>query len=501
MKKLLFSVIVILVSLFFSCWEETKEGIEVKTAPKLLNKILQVNGSLEKDSSIFLWAYINGEVESFQWFKNDSLLNDNYDSLFIDTLSFSDTGLYRLIISNSGGSDTSDYYSLKLDTILEVLNNKPVFAPNKPDTLYETSKGTVLNIIFSATDADSADSNLLYWVTSTSLPATVDTATVDTLFIWNTDTVGTFSIVFNVSDGKDTVSKISTVKITDKIINDTTNSAPEFMDNKPALSYNVKKGSSLVIPFEATDQDSDDVSLLYWITSTNLPSNVDTGIVDTNFIWNTDTIGTFSIMFNVTDGKDTVSKTSIVKISEEIINDTTNSVPEFAINKPALSYVIDEGNSLIIPFEASDADSEDSVLAFWIKSLNLPSAADTSINDSQFIWSTPTLGEYSISVYVSDGKDTSIANVNIKVEEVTGGPVITIEGYQKGQSVEVNENDTLKLSLTVTNDDQTDVSVIQIDTVLEGAGELPEGLSGTWMYIPSYNVASIKTNRYYFYIF
>lgn len=489
MKKLLFSFLAI-ISLLVSCWEEVGDPEDIKEAPKFLNKTLQIEGALNEDSSIFIWAYINGEVENYQWYKNNVLLNSNYDTLFIDSLNYDDTGSYVLIVSNNGGGDTSNIYRLVLSSDISEDNSKPVFIQSKPDSQYTVTKGTSLTIPFAATDSDSADTNLFYWINSTSIPISADTAITDSNFTWYTDSIGDFSLTINVTDNKDTVSKEVLIKVTKQIINDTVNNVPQFVSNKPALSYNVNKGSSLKIPFAATDVDISDSNLTFWTKATNFPANSDTGTVDTFFIWNTDSIGNFELVFYVTDGKDTATKTVAIEVSE-ISDDTTNSVPVFVLNKPALSYNVIEGNPLVIPFKATDEDVLDNII-YWISTNNLPASSDTSSNDSQFVWSTPVLGEYSITVYATDNKDTTKVIVGIKVEEQTSGPSLTIDGYSKGQFVEVNENDTLKLSLSITINDSEDSSGFLVDTILENGGTLPTGLSGDWIYKPSYNVASIK---------
>lgn len=115
MKNIFLFALLFLSLAFLSCNDSAEDPVELKTAPILLSDSLKVVGTTEIDSSIFILAYINGEVEQYKWYKNDILLTDIYDTLFLDSLSHVDSGFYKLIISNSGGSDTSDTYYLTFD--------------------------------------------------------------------------------------------------------------------------------------------------------------------------------------------------------------------------------------------------------------------------------------------------------------------------------------------------------------------------------------------------
>lgn len=390
MKNIFLFTLLILLMTLPSCWDDKTETPEVKVAPVLLSDTLKVVGNIELDSSIFIWAYINGEVENYQWFKGALPLADNYDTLFLDSLTYADTGYYRLIISNSGGSDTSAYYHLTFNPVVIPVNNKPVFTTGKPDSIYTVVIGTALSIPFTATDADSTDSVLSYWV-----------------------------------------------------------------------------------------------------TSSNLPSSSDTGTVLSQFIWNTDSVGTYSLTFNVTDQKDTTSKNVAVTVRSKGIDTTSNSAPQFILNKPATSYVVKEGTPLTIPYAATDLDDNDSLLDYWIVFTNF-TADSIAYNDSQFIWYTPVVGEYEIALHVTDGKDSISIDVSIKVEAETGAPVLTIAGHQKGETIEINEGDSITLNLTASSQDSLDVVTIVMDTTVSNIGLLTGANNKSWTYIPGYDVASIN---------
>ena len=101
--------------------------LEDNNPPTILNnrKILS-QGSLEIDSSIIL--YVETSIISdltFQWYKNNEIIPDNYnDSLNFKKLNLENNGKYFCIVENEFGKDTSDIFSVDLETAPIILNNK-----------------------------------------------------------------------------------------------------------------------------------------------------------------------------------------------------------------------------------------------------------------------------------------------------------------------------------------------------------------------------------------
>lgn len=121
--------IVLSIFIFIQCWDDSSSPEPSISAPEIKqgSQILAPS-SPTIDSSFYLWVEVIGSELIFEWYKNDSLITGNGDTLFFDTVKISDTGIYKVIVSNSAGTDTSLTYKLELivSESAKLLNNKVI---------------------------------------------------------------------------------------------------------------------------------------------------------------------------------------------------------------------------------------------------------------------------------------------------------------------------------------------------------------------------------------
>lgn len=105
-----------------------------ETLPPVIenDKKVFVEGEMETDSRCFLYITASGSQElAYQWYKdNKTIKNETSDTLVFSSLSVYDNGVYKCIVTNEYGSDTS------LEYTIEVLENvKPIIQNNKEITV------------------------------------------------------------------------------------------------------------------------------------------------------------------------------------------------------------------------------------------------------------------------------------------------------------------------------------------------------------------------------
>src|SRR5690554_1116213 len=116
--------------------KDTSVSFEIKLIPEseplpvILNeKAVQTKGTPVTDSLFKLYIEVENDDETvnYQWFKDDNdIENEKADTLVFSSLSVDDNGVYKCIVTNEHGSDTSLEYTVEVGE-----NNKPIIQNNK----------------------------------------------------------------------------------------------------------------------------------------------------------------------------------------------------------------------------------------------------------------------------------------------------------------------------------------------------------------------------------
>ncbi len=107
----IFIPIIIFLVIWISCWDPVRPN----QGAELLDENILSSGTEVVDSSFALYVIVKGtEPIYYHWLKDgEDLINVIKDTLKFSSLDTSDNGVYRCIISNNWGNDTTNEYILK----------------------------------------------------------------------------------------------------------------------------------------------------------------------------------------------------------------------------------------------------------------------------------------------------------------------------------------------------------------------------------------------------
>lgn len=183
------------------------------------------------------------------------------------------------------------------------------------------------------------------------------------------------------------------------------------------------------------------------------------------------------------------------QIELKIVVANVNQPPAFLDTLPKTFYQISEAERLLIRFKATDPDGDQK--KYFIKQTTLPHPADALLTDSTVTWQSKLndRGAFTLIIGVTDGSDTGSAKIDIAVGNVNLPPRITIEGISQNQSLSVFEGDTLKLSVKVSDPNNSDHPVLlQIvnspyTIAANGQGHY-DTTTGIFWYVPGMDVST-----------
>lgn len=195
-------------------------------------------------------------------------------------------------------------------------------------------------------------------------------------------------------------------------------SNPPNPNNIPVITTlpptSVVVNNPYVYDINATDADND-VLTYALVTSPGMLINSATGLIN----WMPTIVGDYPVNISVTDGKDTVTQVYILHVLNQ-----PNHAPNITFI-PNQTAILNQPYSY--PVIATDADNDS--LNYSITTLPV---TNMSINPTGMISWTPTaVGNYSVSVSVTDGKDTTTQDYTLTVNNATHNntsPTITITG-------------------------------------------------------------------------
>jgi hypothetical protein len=287
---------------------------------------------------------------------------------------------------------------------LAVIENKTVTA------------GTELTFTVSATDADG--DQLTYSASGIPTNATFSSKT----FTWtpSMNQIGTYTVVFTVSDGKLSDSESIKITVTD-VINP---------NHPPVLSLigNKTVNATELLSFSISAVDPESKPLTYSISV--LPTGG--SFTGTTFTWTPSfsQIGTYPVTFTVSDGELTDSEEITITVNNTI---APNHAP---VLSPIANIAVNAGELVTITLSATDPDGN----TLTYSATNLPTGSIFS--GKTFTWTPSQPGAFKVLFSVSDGSLTDSKEITITVNSVNTPPTITAiefpaDPYQKGTTVSV----------------------------------------------------------------
>lgn len=202
------------------------------------------------------------------------------------------------------------------------------------------------------------------------------------------DDAGEYEVIVTADDGNKVTVKTIEVTVRDK------NRAPTFTKVDKIFA---NEGDAVRLNIEAEDPDGDKIEFTYPV------------LFDENGVWETEKgdAGDYDLDVIMSDGDNEVA------IPVEITIEKVNSAPVFV---PIDPIVVDEGDTITLNIEVTDADNDDVTL-------------DISgfMNESTYTTSYDDAGEYEITITADDGKNIVEQVVSVTVNDVNRPPVFIVK--------------------------------------------------------------------------
>ncbi|KAF0152412.1 MAG: Peptidase S8 and S53 subtilisin kexin sedolisin [Ignavibacteria bacterium] len=339
------------------------------------------------------------------------------------------------------GSQTINYVLVPGKATVATVNNPPVFDPITPKTVNENQE-----LKFTVNAVDPEGDPITYSAQYNFNGPSFNPATKE--FVWKPTFAqsGTYTVTFSANDGTSTATTTVGITVID------VNTAPVIT---PITDKTINEGSTLIIDVLATDAEGD--VLTYSAAGT--PQGAQFDPATRKFTWTPSFLqsGNYTVTFSVSDGK--LSASINVKIT--VID--VNAAP---VITPIADKTVNTGQTLTFDVIATDADGD--VLTYGHSTL--PQGASFDVNTKKFSWkpSGTQAGDYEITFFVSDGKETTSLKVKIKVIKVNSAPVFDSKTISDTTISVHNVNMLFKYQFKATDPDG-DVVTFRID------GDSPSG--------------------------
>ncbi|MDC1255933.1 hypothetical protein N8Z89_00030 [bacterium] len=260
---------------------------------------------------------------------------------------------------------------------------------------------------------------------------------------------------------------------------DSTNTVTVIENNNiaPSIILNsdlqFDENSQVQIPFTIEDEDisaatnvgdednsntSDELSISWQQTEGELELSLVIAEDNISFTAPTVTENT-SVSFTVTVNDGEVTKAKTVNI--EIVN--VNHAPTIELSNNVSdnndNLEINEGESITINAQATDADSDDELNITWQQTAGSVSLdLSAAISSYSFISSEVSIDEsYSFSVTASDGELSTTENITITVINVNKVPTLTLTSSNDNN--QVNEGETITINAQATDSDDDELNI------------------------------------------
>ncbi len=370
------------------------------------------------------------------------------------------TGLLKGTADKEGVYEYNVYISDKeagdSDKFVITVTDKPVPGNHKPlitsKPVLEGYINTKYTYDVRAIDADK--DNLTYSLTAA--PAGMGINSKTGLIAWTPTKEGKYHVAVKVSDGKDSAAQIYTLNIKKKDVQ------PE--NNAPVLNelgtISIKLGETVNKLVTGYDQDKEILALTILNMNTKGMTLTTAGKNMWLFSWKPNTVGTFPVIFQLSDSKEGVQGTLNVEVTEETPL-PENHAPMITSN-PITEATVGE----IYTYQLTAVDEDEDLITFMAKT-SLPEEMKMNGATGEITWTPKEAGEVVVSFVAFDGKEESapqeftiIVSDEVVIpsennapvlKEVTGLPEFYYEGDLVSFYLDTEDIDLDELTLTADN--------------------------------------------------
>ena len=314
-------------------------------------------------------------------------------------------------VTDQGGLEDSQQFMVTVNE----LNDAPTIEPVADRVVIVD---TPLNFVVTATDPDLPAQTLMFSLLGAPAGAAIDPNTGE--FTWTPgagDSPGTYMMEVRVSDGELEASMSFTVFVQDEALGPVLQTISD---------QTVDEGTQLVVAAVASDDNLPHDELTFSLAA-GAPAGAAIDPATGLFTWTPgepDGPGMAEVTVRVSDAsglEDTAT-----------FNITVNEVNLPPVMETIDDMTVDEGDTVSLFVNATDADLPANTLSYSLLSSDAPSAG-IEPDSGEFTWTTTEddgPGIFSFTVQVSDGQETATQSFTVTVNEVNQPPVLALIGQQ-----------------------------------------------------------------------
>jgi len=285
-----------------------------------------------------------------------------------------------------------------LSTILPEPNNPPAITstPLETATVEELYTYTV-----EATDPDGDDLTYFLATSPPDMAINENTGTIT----WTPTVAGSFDVTVEVSDGELNDIQNFTITVTEP---EPPNQSP-FIISIPVTSVII--GETYIYNVEATDSDGDNLT---YSLSTNPSTNMTIDFTTGTITWTPTALGSYNVTVEVSDVELNDIQTFTITVSEP---EPINQSP-IITSIPVTAVIL--GETYTCTIEATDPEGD--ILIYSLAACPVGMTIDSTTGTIS--WTPTALGNFGVTVKVSDEELNDIRSFTITVSPVPVGPTI-----------------------------------------------------------------------------
>ncbi len=364
-----------------------------------------------------LWRNVERRTEN-----NERTTSDTYDFLVI-----SDNDWMNY------GTDYINYMKNPANYVVSAATNSPpLVSLTSPANNAGYNQGSSITISANATDANGTISKVEFFAGSTKLG---EDLTSPYSFTWNGAAAGNHSITAKATDNEGASTTSGAVSISVIVAN--TN--PTVNITSPGNNATFQTGATVTINATAADNGGAISKVEFFNGTAKLGEDLTSPY---SFSWTNVPAGTFSLTAKATDNQGATTTSAVVNISVAAV---INTAPAVNITTPANNASYNQGASITISANATDANGTISKVEFYTGATKL---GEDLTSPYSYTWNSATtnLGNHFLTAKATDnqGASTTSGGVSISVTAANTNPTVSITSpvtnasYTAGATVTIN---------------------------------------------------------------
>ncbi len=301
-----------------------------------------------------------------------------------------------------GGNDWVPGYK---PTTSATINTPPLVNVTSPSNNATFTEGTSINITANASDANGTVTRVEFFYGTIKIG---EDLTSPYSFTWTNPPVGTHAITARATDNQNSMTTSGVVNVTVGA-----NTPPTASITAPANDAQIQEGTAINITATAADANGTVTKVEFFNGTTKLGEDLTNPY---SFSWTNAPAGTHSLTVKATDNNNSVTTSSVVRITV-----TANTFPVTAITAPANNAQFVSGATITITANATDNNGAVTKVEFFNGNTKLGEDVTTPYS---FVWNNAPVGTHTLTSRATDNQGNVTTSTAVTINVSTNPPPI-----------------------------------------------------------------------------